>query len=184
MFSFLYILQISTAANQYACDSNKNNDYVYIQDSNQNFKQYIISLDEFGDITLLSSTSDLVIDSVVLGLDPVINPPISLRFYLRNGMVTLYLPAFSFTVTSVVAVANLAPKLTDALLPASGITSFNEYIFITESGNKSYGGITIDSSGSVYIGPTTGNSSVPFSPFSNGVMGWENSRYVWPLDYA
>jgi len=166
----------------YDSNSIKNNDYLYVQDNEQNFKQYLVSLDEFGDITLTSSFTDLVIPAVVLGLDAVLTPATSMNFYLRDGVVYLNLPDFAFTTTSVVGVAHISPFIPNNLLPPNGINEFYNYIFLEDAGALSYGLIGIDSSsGLIQIGLTGPGSGLPVTQFDNGAMGWPSSLYSWPL---
>lgn len=125
-------------------DSIKNGDYLYIQDNQENFRPYIIFLDEFGDITLESSYSNISVTGQVHGLDPIIVPTTNLTFFLRGGYVSLLLPSFLFNSTDVVDVATVLSIPTN-LIPDDPITLFNDYIFITNDNAKNYGLMSIDS---------------------------------------
>jgi hypothetical protein len=166
----------------YDSDSIKNNDYLLVQDNQRNFKQYLVSLDEFGDITLTSSFTDLVIPSIVLGLDPVLTPATSLTFYVRQGSVYLNLADFAFTTTSVVSIASISPAIPTNLLPPLDIGEFYNYIFLEDNSVLEYGLIGINSStGVIQIGLSGVDSGLPITQFDNGPMGWPTSLYSWPL---
>jgi len=161
-------------------DSIKNNDYLYVQDSDENFKQYLISLDEFGDITLVASVEDLVVTSVIHGLDPVLTYNIDLIFALRDNFVTIIIPSFALPSPTVTSFATIA--LPTNFLPLTSSVPFYEYMFITDNNVQTYGMIKVDSN-MITIGPAGPGSGLPIQQFTSAApMGWEKSKYNWPLN--
>lgn len=168
----------------FGLDSNsvRSNDYLQVQDAQRSFRQYLISLDEFGDVTVYSSTGNLIVPATIHGLDPVTTYPIDLRLYLRTGTIHLCIPAFSLAAPNIVDVCTIL-SIPTGYAPISAVSPINEYIFVTNNNAQNYGLVIVDSTGKISIGLTDVTSAPPIKEFTTGQpMGWITSTYSWAMN--
>lgn len=169
----------------FGLDSNsiKDKDYVYVQDINAAFKQFLVNLDEFGGISLVATTDNIVLPATIHGLDPTLTFNIDLRLYLRENQVHLGIPVFSLPSPNVSDFCTLI-GLSTIWAPATQIDYVDKYMFITNNNINTFGIFEVAPTGLITIGPSDATAAgFPIQKFTpSAPMGWRYALHTWPIN--